>query len=81
MGYERDEAMRQQEGVEAMIRMREPTPRLGYRPTTALRGRGLQIVERLRMLSRQTGIAHTAMAKLLQDDARDLEALLKEYIR
>lgn len=56
-------------------------PLLGYRPTTAQRGRGQQIVERLRALSRSPGIANTAMVRLLQDDARDLEAILREFVR
>lgn len=59
----------------------EAVPLLGYRPTTALRGRGMQIVDRLRAMSREKGIAHTARAKLLQDDARDLEAILREFVR
>jgi len=56
-------------------------PLLGFRPTTAHRGRGTQIVERLRALSRTPGIANTAMAKQLQLDARDLEAILQEFVR
>ena len=57
------------------------TTLLGYRPTTALRGRGEQIVERLLTLSRAPGIANTQMAKQLQLDARDLEAILREFVR
>jgi hypothetical protein len=58
--------------------MSERIALLGYRPTTALRGRIAQIVDRLNALSRQPGIAHTAQAKLLQQDARDLEAIMSE---
>jgi N-acetylglutamate synthase-like GNAT family acetyltransferase len=54
---------------------------LGLRPTTALRGRGQQIVERLLALSRTEGIANTAMARQLQLDARDLEAIIREFVR
>jgi len=54
---------------------------LGFRPTTALRGRIAQIAERLNALSRQPGIANTAQAKLLQQDARELLAIMEEYVR
>lgn len=53
---------------------------LTYRSSTAQRGRVAQIVERLNALSRQEGIAHTAQAKLLQMDARDLESIMREFI-
>lgn len=58
-----------------------PVVLLGYRPTTYNRGRGAQIVDRLRALSRSHGIAHTAMARLLQDDARELENILRDFVR
>ena len=55
----------------------QPGTLLGYHPLTAQRGRIVQIADRLRALSRQPGIAHTAQAKLLQLDARDLEAIMR----
>lgn len=58
-----------------------PKPMLGYRPTTAQRGRGYQIVERLLAISRTPSIANTAMAKLLQDDARELKKIVEEFVR
>jgi len=60
--------------------MGEPPKLLDHRSTSAHRGRISQIVERLNMFSRQPGIAHTALAKLVQLDARDLEAIMKEYL-
>jgi hypothetical protein len=57
-----------------------PGSLIDYRSAHAGRGRLQQIAERLEYLSREPGIAHTAQAKLLQRDARDLREIMEAFL-